>query len=150
MPSLNLFADLQQLPAIHDFVDQAGRDLGLDERTLYTLQMVVGEACTNVIMHAYGGKGGEVVLTIESTANGLEVRIRDWGEPFDPLNVPTPDVSAPLEQRPLGGLGLFLMRQMMDQVDFRFDEEEGNTLTMTKRTRTEAQPKSQSPGSVLR
>jgi serine/threonine-protein kinase RsbW len=65
---------------------------------------------------------------------GVRVVIRDWGTRFDPLAVPTPDVSAPLEERPLGGLGLYLMRQTMDEVGFRFDEDDGNILTMVKRT----------------
>jgi serine/threonine-protein kinase RsbW len=59
--------------------------------------------------------------------------VRDWGASFDPDSIPTPDVTAPLEERTLGGLGLYLIRRYMDQVRFDFDPVEGNQLTMRKR-----------------
>jgi serine/threonine-protein kinase RsbW len=84
-------------------------------------------------MHAYEGRGGRLELRIDVVDDRVEVMIRDWGQTFDPNAIPTPDVDAPLEQRPIGGVGLFLMRQMMDRVDFQFSETGGNTLTMAKR-----------------
>jgi anti-sigma regulatory factor (Ser/Thr protein kinase) len=135
MGTLSLFADLSQLAAIREFVAQSGRDLNLDEKTIYELQLAVDEASTNVVKHAYGGLGGEIEITIEPTESSVRVIVRDWGAPFDPLDVPEPDVSAPLGQRKLGGLGLFLIRQVMDDVRFSFDAEQGNTLTMEKQLR---------------
>ena len=134
MVKLSLSADYAQLASVRDFVGQTGRDLDLDEQTIYQLQLAVDEACTNIVRHAYDGDSGQIELEIEATGDGVQVRLRDWGEPFDPQLVPEPDVTAPLEQRPLGGLGLFLIRQMMDEVRFEFDPEQGNRLTMTKRT----------------
>ena len=133
MATLSLFADLSQLATICDFVTQVGHDLGLDERLIYDLHLAVDEACTNVIQHAYRGRGGQIEVTVEPMDGGLQVIIRDWGEAFDPRTVPTPDVMVPLEQRSLGGLGLFLMRRVMDRVEFHFDPKHGNTLTMWKR-----------------
>lgn len=132
MPKLSLCLNLSQLATVREFVAQTCHDLGFDDQTAYDIQLAVDEACTNIVQHAYGGQGGEVEVTIQPTDNGVRVVIRDWGVPFDPSVVPTPDVAAPLEERPLGGLGLFLMQQTMDEVDFRFDADGGNTLTMVK------------------
>jgi serine/threonine-protein kinase RsbW len=133
MATMRLHADLTQLGVIREFVVQTSRDLDVDEKIIPCLQLAVDEICTNVIKHGYGGKGGQIEVTVESTGDGIQVKIRDWGLAFDPQAVPVPDVSVPLEERPLGGLGLFLVRQMMDDVRFEFRGAEGNTVTMVKR-----------------
>ena len=133
MAEMNLFVDCDRLAIVRNFVAQVGRDLDLDSRTIDDIKLAVDEACTNIVEHAYGGQGGQIEIEIKSIDGGVQVTIHDWGAAFDPQAVPSPDVTAPLEQRPLGGLGLYLMRQMMDRVDFQFDGEDGNTLTMVKR-----------------
>jgi serine/threonine-protein kinase RsbW len=133
MAEMNLFVDCDRLAIVRNFVAQVGRDLGLDSRTIDDIKLAVDEACTNIVEHAYGGQGGQIEIEIKSIDGGVQVTIHDWGAAFDPQAVPSPDVTAPLEHRPLGGLGLYLMRQMMDRVDFQFDGEDGNTLTMVKR-----------------
>ncbi len=133
MSSLSLSADLSQMATIHAFVDQVGHDQGLDDQTLSTLHTVVGEACTNVIEHAYHGQGGPMEIHLETQADCVQVTIRDWGTAFDPAEVPIPDVTAPLEERPLGGLGVYLMHRMMDDVQYHFSAEDGNTVHMVKR-----------------
>jgi serine/threonine-protein kinase RsbW len=133
MPTLNVHADLDGLATIREFAAQAGYDLGLDRQGVYDLQLAVDEACANVVLHAYGGRGGEMEIAIEPAEGGVQVTIRDWGRAFEPQAVPSPDIEASLEQRRLGGLGLYLMRQVMDQVDFTFDAKNGNRLTMIKR-----------------
>jgi serine/threonine-protein kinase RsbW len=60
------------------------------------------------------------------------IRVRDWGMSFDPDSVPEPNVDAPLEERTLGGLGIFLIKQYMDEVHFSGDSERGNELAMVK------------------
>jgi len=137
MAEMNLFVDRDQLAVVRNFVTQMGCDLGLDSRVIDDLKLAVDEACTNIVEHAYGGQGGQIEIEIKSIDDGVQVTIHDWGAAFDPQAVPSPDVAAPLEQRPLGGLGLYLMRQMMDRVDFQFDGEDGNTLTMVKRLKEE-------------
>jgi serine/threonine-protein kinase RsbW len=113
-------------------VDQVGRSQDLDERTLHTLHLVLDEACTNVIEHAYRGQGGAMEIALEVEDDCIRVVIRDWGLPFDPDAVPVPDVTAPLEDRPLGGLGVYLLREMMDEVRYEFSAQDGNTLTLVK------------------
>ena len=133
MAELSLGAEPTKLADIRAFVEETGQGLGLDETAIYALQLAVDEACTNIIMHAYDTQGGHIKVQIKSVGDWVEVVIRDWGEAFDPELVPSPDVDAPLEERRLGGMGLFLMQQMMDRVDFEFSDRDGNTLTMAKR-----------------
>ncbi len=133
MATLSLYADLAQLTTIREFVSRSGRELDLDEREIYDLQLAVDEACTNIIQHAYDGQGGAMEVTVEPDKGGVRVTVRDWGTPFEFQKVPVPDVAAPLEQRGVGGLGLFLMHQVMDDIIFDFDAVQGNTLTMVKR-----------------
>jgi serine/threonine-protein kinase RsbW len=132
MATLSLFADLAQLATIRGFLARAGHDLELDDREIYDLQLAVDEACSNVVKHGYGGQGGEIEITIEREGDRVRVTIRDWGRAFVPQSVPTPDVTASLDQRRLGGLGLFLIHQVMDDVHFEFDAKAGNVLTMVK------------------
>ena len=132
MAELSLWADYSDLKRIRRFVGEVGGALGIPERELYELELAVDEACTSVIEHGYRGVGGKIEIEIQGLNGGVQVVIRDWGEPFDPDSIPVPDVSAPLEERPVGGVGLFLMRRVMSQVQFAFDPQRGNTLTMTK------------------
>ena len=133
MAMLKVSADLFQVPAIREFVALTGHGLGLSESVIWDLKLAVDEACTNVIRHAYRGQGGELEIAIERVECGIRVVIHDWGAPFDPQAIPVPNLMLPLEGRPLGGLGLFLMRRVMDRVEYHFDEQQGNTLTMIKR-----------------
>lgn len=132
MAELSLFVDLDHVSEVREFVGRIGEELALDRQVIFELQLAVEEACSNVVFHAYDGQGGDLEVSIEPVEGGVQVVMRDWGATFDPQAVCTPDVQAPLDQRPLGGLGLHIMRQMMDRVDFQFDKDEGNTLTLVK------------------
>jgi len=137
MANIRLCADLSQLKAIRDFVAEASRDLDVEDWIIPDVQLAVDEICSNVIKHGYGGRGGEIEVTVEPIEDGVQVTVRDWGIAFDPQTVAVPNVDAPLELRSLGGLGLFLVRQLMDNVRFEFDGERGNSVTMVKRLRRE-------------
>jgi serine/threonine-protein kinase RsbW len=127
----------ENLAKITDFVIRAARSAGLGPAAVYAVEMAVDEACANIIEHAYGGEGrGDIECTCQIGADELTVTLRDDGSPFDPSRVPEPDVSAPLEERDEGGLGLYLMRKVMDEVHFEFSSDSGNTLTLVKRKET--------------
>jgi serine/threonine-protein kinase RsbW len=121
------------LEPIARFVAQATEDAGLSERAAYAVQMAVDEACSNIIEHAYGGEGiGSIDCVYEVTTDRLIITLRDKGRPFDPSLVSDPDFDVQLEDRVLGGLGVYLIRQLMDAVDHRYEPEEGNVLTLVK------------------
>ena len=130
---LTVTSDLKNLGSICRFVAGAASDMGMDDDTLYDLQLAVDEACTNVMDYAYQGRSGQP-LTVECTEEDGKcvVVIRDCGRAFDPTHVQSPDVTSPLSRRQVGGLGIFLMRKLMDDVCFRFDARTGNEVTMIK------------------
>jgi serine/threonine-protein kinase RsbW len=129
-----LKATLDNVPRAMACVREAAQAAGFDESALYEIELAVDEACANVVQHAYGkDETGEMEVSCYLDGSDFVVQVRDWGRAFDPGAVPEPDVNAPLEERSLGGLGLFLIKQFMDDVQFSFDPETGNTLTMVKK-----------------
>jgi len=133
--SLTVSSRTENLSRIADFVHRVAEAWGLSERETYAISMAVDEACTNVMQHAYGEEEGPIEITFRREGDDYTVVIRDQGRPFDPSAVPEPDLEAPLEEREIGGLGLFFMRQLMDSVRFEFDPEQGNVLTMVRHGR---------------
>jgi serine/threonine-protein kinase RsbW len=129
---LKVDARLESLPKINDFIAAAMKQLGV-EKNLHNVQVAVEEACTNIIKHAYSNKGGIITISCEVRENALVITIQDNARPFDPAAVPPPDLEAGLENRQVGKLGLHLMRNLMDEVSYSYDPEEGNTLIMKKK-----------------
>ena len=127
-------AKFDQLDSIRDFAIQAARDAGMDDSETYAIELSIDEACTNIIEHAYQEENrGDIECTCDSNDVCLTVVIRDHGKPFDPSTVVTPDLNADIDNRAVGGLGVFLMKQLMDEVHFEPLGEAGNVLTMVKR-----------------
>ncbi|MBN1179146.1 MAG: ATP-binding protein [Anaerolineae bacterium] len=128
----------ESLEEIGEFIARFAQEAGFDPNDAYAVQLAVDEACTNIIQYAYGGEDrGDIVCTCEVSDEGLEVELRDKGAPFDPDKVPSPNLDASLEERKVGGLGLYFMRRLMDNVCFDFTSDEGNVLTMVKRKEKE-------------
>jgi serine/threonine-protein kinase RsbW len=125
-------ARFDNLALIGEFVVSVARRAGLDDQSVFNVQLACDEACSNVMEHAYNGGDGLVRISCTLHLDSLEIQIHDTGKPFDPAVVQEPDLDAPLEEREAGGLGLFFMRSVMDEVRFEFDES-GNRLTMVKR-----------------
>jgi anti-sigma regulatory factor (Ser/Thr protein kinase) len=124
----------EYLARIADFIAKAGREAGFDQDTIFHVQMAVDEACSNVIEHAYQGQGkGDIALSSDFLGREWVITIQDTGRPFDPDAVPEPNLNATLDEIKTGGLGLYFMRQLMDQVEFTFDPDKGNNLRMVKR-----------------
>jgi serine/threonine-protein kinase RsbW len=124
---------LESLEKISEFVQQVARSACLNERDVYAVQLAVDEACTNIIEHAYHGKGGSIICSCDIDTDGLKIVLLDQASPYRPETRPDPDINLPLEKVQSRGLGLFLMRKMMDDVKFEASPEGGNRLTMIKR-----------------
>lgn len=132
--TLRMLAVLENIPKAMDCVARSARAAGINELTTHQIQLAVDEACANVVAHAYAGmEPGQMEISCNLEGQAFIVSVRDWGQSFDPDAVDDPDIDAPLEERSLGGLGLYLIRQYMDQVEFEFDPVAGNELRMTKR-----------------
>jgi serine/threonine-protein kinase RsbW len=131
--SITLPGRFEYLPQIGEFVTRAAKAAGLTTAAIDAVEMAVDEAFTNIIEHAYGYEGrGDIQCSCHISEDGLTVILNDYGRPFDPESVPEPNIHARLEQRKEGGLGLYLIRQLMDEVRFEFDPETGNSLTLVK------------------
>ena len=124
---------LENLSIIGDFFTEVMTQIGAEEGDIFKVQLAVDEACTNIFEHAYSGKGGIVAISCELQDNDFVITLRDSGIPFDPSSVPPPDLEADLDERSIGGLGIFLMRKLMDDVSYNCDPEKGNELTLRKR-----------------
>jgi serine/threonine-protein kinase RsbW len=126
-------AEVSSLAKIATYVTRAAEQAGLGARSVYAVQMAVDEACSNIIEHAYEGQeDGKIECTCEVTSKGLAVTLCDQGAHFDPLCVSEPDVCSPLYERSRGGLGIYFIRKLMDEVQYEFVPERGNVLTVTK------------------
>lgn len=132
--NLRLPAELDQLPVFLDHVRQIAEAAGLAEAQGTRLELAVDEALVNVFHYAYASQAhpGSVLCRVKVEANSLTVEIVDEGPPFDPLARPDPDTALALEQRQPGGLGIFMIRQLTDEVSYR-REEGRNVLTIRVR-----------------
>ena len=126
-------ATVENLDSIREFACQAAQDAGMDDWDCYSIRLAVDEACSNIIEHAYAGKvGEEIEVTCDVSDNKLVVILRDHGHPFNPALVPSPDLAATLQDRKIGGLGIYLMHRLMDEVRYEALGEAGNVLTLVK------------------
>ena len=130
---LILHNDIQQIPQLADFIGVIAEEKHLDQGLAMSLNLALEEAVTNVILYAYP-KGADGLVDIEAimARDMLKFIISDSGKPFDPTAAPEADVTLGVEDRPIGGLGIFLVRNIMDTVSYeRVDGK--NVLSMSKR-----------------
>ncbi len=125
-------AELESLQVFREFITDCCARFDVPGDVVLDLKLAVDEACTNIIEHGYKGMDpGSIILSFRIEPDRILVQITDFGHVFEPVRAPKPDVAAALEDRELGGLGLFLIYQTMDNIDYQ-SSEEGNTLTFTK------------------
>lgn len=125
-------ADIHAIPRVSLALDKAMRSHGFSEEECLDTQLAVEEAVTNVIVHGYAGTSGQIQITCRTTHNLAEVQIRDWAPPFNPMSMPEPDITEELEDRQIGGLGVFLIRRVMDEILYRY-EDGNNILVLIKK-----------------
>lgn len=130
---LTLHNDVQQIELLAGFIDAIADTIGIDPSTAMSLNLALEEAVTNVICYAYPeGTPGTVDIVAEGDANQLTFTITDSGKPFDPTQQAEADITLGVEERPIGGLGIFLVRQIMDTIAYRRDNGQ-NILTISKK-----------------
>ena len=135
MESVVFPGNFSSLNAIRSFFTKAAKETGLDEQSLFDIQLAVDEAASNIIDHAYGGENiGDIECSYQILDNKLEIFMRDQGKPFNPKGIEQPDLKSDVCCRTPGGLGLHFMRELMDEVDFSFNGNSGNVIKMVKNT----------------
>lgn len=134
MPSLRVDARPESLAAIRRFVRAAAAAEGLDRDRAEGLVQAVDESATNVIVHGYRLSPGELEIEARRTGDALVVLLRDRAPDFDPTGVPAPELHVPLARRRAGGMGVFLARQLCDEVRYRPMPGGGNELALVQHT----------------
>lgn len=133
--TIEVLADSAGLGQLMSFADAAEQALALSEEQRYLMRLAIEEIATNIIKYSYPGDApGPICVDCAAAGGVLQVLIRDRGAPFDPHDAPPPDLSADLARRPVGGLGLFLVRELSDDLHYRHDPAtRWNELTIVKR-----------------
>ncbi|MGE5463072.1 MAG: ATP-binding protein [Syntrophothermus sp.] len=136
MQSVRFAAKFEYLDEIREFVGAVARGGGFSDKDVYNIQLATDEAASNMIEHSYENiPDGVIDLSCGMEGDKIRIVLIDYGEPFDPSIIPMPDLKADLSDRKIGGLGIFLMRKLMDEVHYEPKADKSNVLTMIKRKR---------------
>lgn len=136
MKNVQFAAKFEYLDEIREFVGGIARAGGFSDKDVYNIQLATDEAASNIIEHAYEKiPTGILELSCGMRDDLITIILIDHGESFDPSEIPLPDLKADLSDRKIGGLGIFLMRKLMDEVHYEANSARGNILTMKKRKR---------------
>ncbi len=133
--TLTINNDIEETAKLFPFIEEVGTALHIDEATLSSVNLAIEEALVNSVLYAYPkGTKGEVELTAEWEEEPKELvfTLKDQGIPFNPLEAKEADTTLGLEERPIGGLGIFLVRTLMSEVAYQRTSDGYNLLTMTK------------------
>src|SRR3990167_2389721 len=123
---------LEQVPEMLSWVRSECTASGLKSFLIQRLEVVAEEAIANIIFHTYKRNEGKIEIVLDVADTQIQMIIRDWGPPYNPLLLaPKVDVDASLEEREEGGLGVHLMRELVDQIHYRRDLE-SNVLSIVK------------------
>lgn len=133
MLTITTAADLDALAHLRAFVEQACRADGIAETVCVGLQLALDELYTNIITHGYANQAtGSLTVTFAYTAPQIKITIQDQGRPFDPRQAQPPDLTADWAERTIGGLGIYLVQQVVDRLEYSSDPVTGNVLVLFK------------------
>lgn len=130
--SLKILSRTENLERVRSFVKKAAENAGFDSEDVNKIILAVDEACTNIIKHAYKfSPAGKIEVSVKTEKNKFFVFITDYGESFEPEKIPPPNIEELVKKKKVGGLGIFLMKQLMDVVDYNISPKE-NKLKLIK------------------
>jgi serine/threonine-protein kinase RsbW len=134
--TLQVPSSTENLALIREFVVTVGGQAGLAENEIPELELAVDEACANVIEHAYGHDvTKDVTVRVSFDESLLRISVIDEGRGFDPGQVPETQLNQLVQERKSGGLGIRLIRTLMDEVEYQIVPGQKNELHMTKKLR---------------
>ncbi|MGH7785741.1 MAG: ATP-binding protein [Candidatus Binatia bacterium] len=131
--------DLSELTALAAFVDGFAADTRLPADVAFQLDLVLEELVTNTISYGAPSPDSRIEVRLARRDGEVEIDVVDAGTAFDPRSLPAPDLEAPLEERGVGGLGVHLVRQFMDEIEYR-REDGRNHLRLRKRLAAGREP----------
>ncbi len=130
LSSLELPAVLESLPQFIEFLSRSAHVIGFGAQEINKIELAAEEAIVNIVHYAYGGKSGNITVTCRSEDNEkFFVEIIDSGLSFNPLDAKTPDLEANIDDRLIGGLGIYLTEKLVDTIEYK-REDNKNILTL--------------------
>ncbi len=137
MQPLTVPGTLASLALVREYVRAAAAQAGLDKKRTYRLELAVDEIATNIVNHGYqeAGRAGDVVACATIDANALTIALEDTAVPFDPRRLRRPEqIDLPMAERPIGGLGIFLAMENVDEFDYEYVDGHNRNIFVVKRT----------------
>jgi serine/threonine-protein kinase RsbW len=123
---------IEELPSLATKIDELAEEWKISPALAMNINLVIEEAVSNIIFYAFADSNKHTIeISVSSDKKVLSVKITDDGNPFNPLEQQQPDITLPVEERPVGGLGIFLISQIMDEMDYT-RKEHLNILTLNK------------------
>ena len=130
---ITLRNNLSEIERLASAVIQFGRDNSFSDKDIFDINLALEEVVNNIISYAYKDKNEhQINIHLELEGAELVLKVEDDGIPFNPLEVPEPDINKPLEERQPGGLGLFFVRNMTYKMEYRRDKDK-NIFIMRKK-----------------
>ena len=131
MAEITVPARVDCLNTVLDFIESAARDAEIDGKQRNNIKIAVEEIFVNIASYAYPSGEGDVTVSLPRNPDKLVMEFRDSGTPYNPLAKADPDTSLSAGEREIGGLGIFMVRKMMDDVKYRYEDGK-NILTIEK------------------
>jgi len=132
MEKLLLPAKLENLESLLGFIKSHAEKHGFSSKNVNEIQIAAEEPIVNIISYAYPDENGNIEITCsDKEGKGLVIEIIDWGVPFNSMLMPEPDIDAPMDDRKIGGLGIYMMRKLMDESNYKRAGNQ-NVLTIVK------------------
>lgn len=132
MKEITLDAVSDSIPKVTDWMETELQALACPQKSMMQIAVAIDELVTNIVSYAYPDQPGEFSVKLECDDGMATITFTDSGIPYDPLQKPDPDVTLPADQRKAGGLGIFLVKKLMDSMEYR-REGERNIVTIRKR-----------------
>jgi serine/threonine-protein kinase RsbW len=129
--TISIDSDIARIPDVSARLEEAMQAFGFGPEAILDTQLAVEEAITNVIVHGYKGPDGKIGVSCRFLEKSMVVQITDASPRFDPMSIPEPDINADVEERQIGGLGIYLIRRVMDDISYQY-ENGMNILRLTK------------------
>jgi serine/threonine-protein kinase RsbW len=131
--TIHIKSRTDRLITVREFVSEAARDFGFNDEDVSKIALAVDEACTNIIKHGYKyDPNKNITVTVQGGDRSFQVVIQDSGIRFDPDEVQSPDMKEYMRNYRRGGLGIYLMKSLMDKVEYRIAPGKNNEVRLTK------------------